>query len=106
MPGADEARILPYSPRHRSLAGGRRMSGRGQPMIDRFGAVARAVVAVLVLGMAGAAAQTGQAPASPSPGQAPRARAPSPAPAPAQPPRPQIDKADITPRANPAVDGA
>jgi len=74
-------------------------------MIDRLRAVARAVVAVLVLGMAGAAAQTGQAPASPSPDQAPRASAASTAQAPAQPPGPQIDKAEITTRANRDVDG-
>src|SRR5262245_51004155 len=65
-------------------------------MIDRFRSLARALVTVLVLGMAGAAAQTGQPPAPPTPDPAPRATAP----APGQPAGPQIDVADITARAN------
>jgi small-conductance mechanosensitive channel len=69
-------------------------------MIERFLDVARAFVAVLVLGTAGAAAQTGQPSATPGPDQAPRAGAPSTAPATAQPAPPQIDTADITSRAN------
>jgi potassium efflux system protein len=69
-------------------------------MNDRFRDVACALVAVLVLGMAGAAAQTAQPPASSPPDQAPRAGAPSPAQAPAPPAGPQIDVADITARAN------
>ena len=39
-------------------------------MIDRFRDIARALVAVLLLGMAGAAAQTTQSPTSPNPGAA------------------------------------
>ena len=43
------------------------MRFKGTAMIDRFRDIALALVAVLLLGMAGAAAQTGQSPASPSP---------------------------------------
>src|SRR5262245_50063538 len=72
-------------------------------MIDRFRDIALALVAVLLLGMAGAASQTGQSPASPSPGAAPHAGSPSTAQAPAQPAGPadpQINIAEITARAN------
>src|SRR5918995_5922303 len=69
-------------------------------MIDRFRDIARALVAVLLLGMAGAAAQTGQSPTSPSPGPAPQAGSTSTAQAPAQPAGPQINSAEITARAN------
>jgi potassium-dependent mechanosensitive channel len=64
-------------------------------MIDRFRDVARILVAVLLLGVAGAAAQTAQ-----PPDRAPAAGASSAAPAPAQPAGPQIDIAEITARAN------
>src|SRR5262245_52371834 len=72
-------------------------------MIDRFRDIARAVVAVLLLGMAGAAAQTGQSPTSPNPsaasqaGSVPTAQAPA---QPAGPAGPQINIAEITARAN------
>src|SRR6266446_9886703 len=52
---------LPYCPRHRPLSDGRgNYPSGGQPMIDRFRDIARALVAVLLLGMASAAAQTAQ----------------------------------------------
>ena len=69
-------------------------------MIGRFRDIALALVAVLLLGMAGAASQTGQSPASPSPDAAPHAGSPSTAQAPAQPAGPQINIAEITARAN------
>jgi small-conductance mechanosensitive channel len=72
-------------------------------MIDRFRDIARALVAVLLLGMAGAAAQTAQSPTSPNPsaasqaGSVPTAQAPA---QPAGPAGPQINIAEITARAN------
>jgi potassium-dependent mechanosensitive channel len=72
-------------------------------MIDRFRDIARALVAVLLLGMAGAAAQTAQPPTSPNPsaasqaGSVPTAQAPA---QPAGPAGPQINIAEITARAN------
>src|SRR2546430_5469085 len=71
-------------------------------MIDRFRDVARALVAVLLLGVAGAAAQTAQSPTSQNPGAVSQAGSPT-AQAPAQPAStagPQIDIAEITARAN------
>src|SRR6516164_7961061 len=81
----------------------RGISVRGQPMIDRFRDIARALVAVLLLGMAGAAAQTAQSPTSPNPsaasqaGSVPTAQAPA---QPAGPAGPQINIAEISARAN------
>ena len=85
-------------------------------MIDRLRGIARVLVAVLLLGVAGAAAQTGQPPASPSPGSAspgsanpgsaPQAGSPSTAQAPAQPAGPQINIAEITARADAEVGGS
>ena len=72
-------------------------------MIDRFRDIARALVAVLLLGMAGAAAQTAQSPTSPNPGAASQAGSVPTAQAPAQPAGPagpQINIAEITARAN------
>src|SRR2546430_1857646 len=72
-------------------------------MSDRFRDVARAVVAVLLLGMAGAAAQTAQSPTSPNPGAASQAGSVPTAQAPAQPAGPagpKINTAEITARAN------
>jgi potassium-dependent mechanosensitive channel len=72
-------------------------------MIDRFRDIARALVAVLLLGMAGAAAQTAQSPTSPNPsaasqaGSVPTAQAPA---QPAGPAGPEINIAEITARAN------
>jgi len=72
-------------------------------MIERFRDIARALVAVLLLGMAGAAAQTAQSPTSPNPsaasqaGSVPTAQAPA---QPAGPAGPQINIAEITARAN------
>ncbi|MBA0084359.1 MAG: DUF3772 domain-containing protein, partial [Acidobacteria bacterium Pan2503] len=72
-------------------------------MIDRFRDIARALVAVLLLGVAGAAAQTAQSPTSPNPsaasqaGSVPTAQAPA---QPAGPAGPQINIAEITARAN------
>ena len=72
-------------------------------MIDRFRDIARALVAVLLLGMAGAAAQTARSPTSPNPsaasqaGSVPTAQAPA---QPAGPAGPQINIAEITARAN------
>src|SRR5262249_53231603 len=63
----------------------RELPVRGQPMIDRFRDIARALVAVLLLGMAGAAAQTAQSPTSPNPGAASQAGSVPTAQAPAQP---------------------
>jgi potassium-dependent mechanosensitive channel len=71
-------------------------------MIDRFRDIARALMAVLLLGMAGAAAQTAQSPTSPNPGVVSQAGPPT-AQAPAQPAGPagpQINIAEITARAN------
>jgi small-conductance mechanosensitive channel len=58
-------------------------------MLDRFRDIARALVAVLLLGMAGAGAQTAQSPTSQNPGAASQSTA-----------GPQIDIAEITARAN------
>jgi potassium efflux system protein len=72
-------------------------------MIDRFRDIARALVAVLLLGMAGAAAQTAQSPTSPNSGAASQAGSVPTAQAPAQPAGPagpQINIAEITARAN------
>ena len=72
-------------------------------MIDRFRDIARALVAVLLLGMAGAAAQTAQSPTSPNPSAASQAGSVPTAQAPAQPAGlagPQINIAEITARAN------
>src|SRR6516165_3159673 len=72
-------------------------------MIERFRDIARALVAVLLLGMAGAAAQTAQSPTSPNPsaasqaGSVPTAQAPA---QPAGPAGPQVNIAEITARAN------
>jgi len=72
-------------------------------MIERFRDIARALVAVLLLGMAGAAAQTAQSPTSPNPGAASHAGSVPTAQAPAQPAGPagpKINVAEITARAN------
>jgi potassium-dependent mechanosensitive channel len=72
-------------------------------MIDRFQDIARALVAVLLLGMAGAAAQTAQSQTSPNSGAASQAGSVQTAQAPAQPAGPagpQINIAEITARAN------
>ena len=72
-------------------------------MIDRFRGIARALVAVLLLGIAGAGAQTAQSQTSPNPGAAAQASSvPAPqAPAqPAAPAGPKINIAEITARAN------
>jgi potassium-dependent mechanosensitive channel len=72
-------------------------------MIDRFRDIARALVAVLLLGMASAAAQTTQSPTSPNPGAASQAASVPTAQAPAQPAGPagpKINIAEITARAN------
>jgi potassium-dependent mechanosensitive channel len=72
-------------------------------MIDRFQDIARALVAVLLLGMAGAAAQTAQSQTSPNSGAASQAGSVPTAQAPAQPAGPagpQINIAEITARAN------
>src|SRR5436190_14747362 len=69
-------------------------------MSDRFRDIARAVVAVLLLGMAGAAAQTAQSPTSPNPGAASQAGSVPTAQAPVQPAGPKINTAEITARAN------
>jgi potassium efflux system protein len=71
-------------------------------MIDRFRDIARALVAVLLLGAAGATAQTAQSPTPQNPGAVSQAGSPT-AQAPAQPAGstgPQIDIAEITARAN------
>jgi potassium efflux system protein len=70
-------------------------------MIDRFRDIARALVAVLLLGIAGA--QTAQSQTSPNPGSASQAGSVPTAQAPAQPAgaaSPKIDIAEITARAN------
>jgi potassium-dependent mechanosensitive channel len=72
-------------------------------MIERFRDIARALVAVLLLGMAGAAAQTAQPQTSPNPGGASQAGSVPAAQAPAQPAglaAPKINIAEITARAN------
>ena len=70
-------------------------------MIDRFGDIARALVAVLLLGMAGAAAQPAQSPTSPNPAAASQAGSvPTATAQPAAPAGPKINIADITARAN------
>jgi potassium-dependent mechanosensitive channel len=72
-------------------------------MIERFRDIARALVAVLLLGMAGAAAQTAQPQTSPNPGAASQAGSVPAAQAPAQPAGlagPKINIAEITARAN------
>src|SRR6516162_2861404 len=81
----------------------RELPVRGQPMIERFRDIARALVAVLLLGMAGAAAQTTQSPTSPNPGAASHAGSVPTAQAsaqPAGPAGPKINVAKITARAN------
>src|SRR6516162_6185174 len=87
----------------------RELPVRGQSMIDRFRDIARALVAVLLLGMAGAAAQTAQSPTSPNSGAAsqagfPTAQAPVQPAGPASSAGPQINIAEITARANRDVD--
>ena len=70
-------------------------------MSDRFRDIARAVVAVLLLGIAGA--QTAQSQTSPNPGAASQAGSVPTAQAPAQPAGPagpKINTAEITARAN------
>ena len=72
-------------------------------MIHRFRDIARSLVAVLLLGMAGAAAQTAPSPTSPNPGAASQAGSVPTAQAPAQPASPagpQINIAEIIARAN------
>jgi hypothetical protein len=72
-------------------------------MIDRFREIARALVAVLLLGIAGAGAQTAQSQTSPNPGAASQAGSVPTAQAPAQPAGPagpKINIAEITARAN------
>ncbi len=70
-------------------------------MIERFGDIARALVAVLLLGMAGAAAQTAQSPTAPNPAAASQAPSvPTAAVQPAAPAGPKINIAEITARAN------
>src|SRR5262249_26508997 len=93
---------LPYCPRHRPLSDGwGNYPSGGQPMIDRFRDIARALVAVLLLGMACASAQTAQSPTSPNPGVASQAGSVPTAPVqPAGPAGPKINTAEITARAN------
>jgi potassium-dependent mechanosensitive channel len=70
-------------------------------MIDRLRDIARALVAVLLLGIAGATAQTAQSPTSQNPGAASQGSPIAQAPAqPAGPAGPQINIAEITARAN------
>jgi potassium-dependent mechanosensitive channel len=70
-------------------------------MIEGFGKIARALVAVLLLGTAGAAAQTAQSPTAPNPAAASQAgSAPTAAVQPAAPAGPKINIAEITARAN------
>jgi hypothetical protein len=64
-------------------------------MIDRFRDIARALVAVLLLGIAGAAAQTAQSPTSPNPGGSSQAGSVPTAQAPAQPAGPAGPKINI-----------
>ena len=70
-------------------------------MIDRFRDVARALVAVLLLGMAGAAAQTAHSPTSPNPAAASQSGSVPTVPVqPAAQAAPKINSAEITARAN------
>src|SRR5262249_40896660 len=70
-------------------------------MIDRFGDIARTLVAVLLLGMASAAAQTAQSPTSPNPAAASQAPSvPAATVQPTAPAGPKINIAEITARAN------
>ena len=70
-------------------------------MIDRFRDIARALVAVLLLGMAGAAAQTAHSPTSPNPAAASQSGSVPTAPVqPAAQAAPKINSAEITARAN------
>jgi potassium-dependent mechanosensitive channel len=70
-------------------------------MIDRLGDIARTLVAVVLLGVAGAAAQTVQSPTSPNPAAASQAGSvPTATAQPAAPAGPKIDIAEITARAN------
>jgi small-conductance mechanosensitive channel len=70
-------------------------------MIDRFRDIARALVAVLLLGMAGAAAQTAHSPTSPNPAAASQSGSVPTAPVqPAGQAAPKINIAEITARAN------
>jgi potassium-dependent mechanosensitive channel len=70
-------------------------------MIDQFGDIARTLVAVVLLGVAGAAAQTVQSPTSPNPAAASQADSvPTATAQPSAPAGPKIDIAEITARAN------
>jgi potassium efflux system protein len=70
-------------------------------MIDRFRDIARALVAVLLLRIAGAAAQTAQSPASPNPAAASQAGSvPTATVQPAASAGPKLDIAEITARAS------
>jgi potassium-dependent mechanosensitive channel len=70
-------------------------------MIDRLGDIARTLVAVVLLGVAGAAAQTAPSPTSPNPAAASQAGSvPTATAQPAAPAGPKIDIAEITARAN------
>ena len=70
-------------------------------MIDRFRDIAHALVAVLLLGMAGAAAQTAHSPTSPNPAAASQSGSVPTAPVqPAAQAAPKINIAEITARAN------
>jgi len=76
---------------------------RGQPMIARVQDITRVLLAVLSLGAAGAAAQTTQSSAQPDASAAPQSASTAAAQTdarPANPAGPQIDKAEITARAN------
>src|SRR5262249_12198881 len=79
----------------------RELPVRGQPMIDRFRDIARALVAALLLGMPGAAAQTAHSPTSPNPAAASQSGSVPTAPVqPAAQAAPKINIAEITARAN------
>ena len=70
-------------------------------MIDRFRDIARALVAVLLLGMPGATAQTAHSPTSPNPAAASQSGSVPTAPVqPAAQAAPKINSAEITARAN------
>ena len=76
---------------------------RGQPMIARVQDITRVLLAVLLLGAAGAAAQTTQSSAQPDASAAPQSASTAAAQTDARPANtagPQIDKAEITARAN------
>ena len=76
---------------------------RGQPMIARVQDITRVLLAVLLLGAAGAAAQTTQSSAQPDASAAPQSAStatPQTDARPANTAGPQIDKAEITARAN------